>query len=398
MKILVINSGSSSLKYQLIDMTKEDVLAKGLCERIGIGNSFLKHIKTGNDTVIIDKNLLNHTVAIKEVIKALTDPKIGVISSMDEIYAIGHRIVHGGEKIHSSVVIDDGVIKTIGECIELAPLHNPPNLVGIQSCKAVMPDTPMVGVFDTAFHQTMPKEAYLYALPYEIYEKYGVRKYGFHGTSHQYVANKAAALLNKPIEQLKLITCHLGNGASVCAVKHGKSIDTTMGFTPLAGLVMGTRSGTIDPAVATFLMGKERMSVRDMENFLNKKSGLLGISGLSSDFRDLEEAAGEGNERAQLAIDMFCYKVKKYIGEYTSIMNGVDAVVFTAGVGENSAMVRRNVMKDLEYLNIAIDEDKNMAVEKEADISAEGARVRTLVIPTNEELAIARETLGLVRH
>lgn len=398
MKILVINSGSSSLKYQLIDMTKEHVLAKGLCERIGIGNSFLKHIKTGNDTVIIDKNLLNHTVAIKEVIKALTDPKIGVISSMDEIYAIGHRIVHGGEKIHSSVVIDDGVIKTIEECIELAPLHNPPNLVGIQSCKAVMPDTPMVGVFDTAFHQTMPKEAYLYALPYEIYEKYGVRKYGFHGTSHQYVANRAAALLNKPIEQLKLITCHLGNGASVCAVKHGKSIDTTMGFTPLAGLVMGTRSGTIDPAVATFLMGKERMSVRDMENFLNKKSGLLGISGLSSDFRDLEEAAGEGNERAQLAIDMFCYKVKKYIGEYTSIMNGVEAVVFTAGVGENSAMVRRNVMKDLEYLDIAIDEDKNMAVEKEADISAEGARVRTLVIPTNEELAIARETLGLVRH
>ncbi|MCR4435835.1 MAG: acetate kinase [Clostridiales bacterium] len=398
MKILVINTGSSSLKYQLIDMTNESVLAKGLCERIGIDNSFLKHTKVGSDAVVIEKNLPNHTVAIKEVIKALVDPKIGVISDMSEIGAIGHRIVHGGEKFHSSVIIDDAVIKAIEECIQLAPLHNPPNLVGIEACKAVMPKTPMVGVFDTAFHQTMPRRAYLYALPYEIYEKYGVRKYGFHGTSHNYVAHRAADMLNRPIEELKLITCHLGNGGSVCAVEYGKSIDTSMGFTPLAGLVMGTRSGTIDPAVATFLMGKEGMSVRDMENFLNKKSGLLGISGVSSDFRDLEEAADEGNDRAKLAIEMFCYKVKKYIGEYAAIMNGVDAVVFTAGVGENSSLARKTILEGMDYLGISIDPEKNKERGREIDISAEGAKVRTLVIPTNEELAIARETLKLIKR
>lgn len=397
MKILVINTGSSSLKYQLIDMTNESVLAKGVCDRIGLEHSFLKHTKIGNEPVVIEKDLYNHKVAIKEVISALTDSENGVIKSMSEISAFGHRVVHGGESFHDSVIIDDKVMQVIQKCVELAPLHNPSNIIGIEACKQIMPDTPMVAVFDTAFHQTMPRHAYIYALPYEIYEKYGLRKYGFHGTSHKYVAYRAAEILDRPVEKLKLITCHLGNGASICAVKYGKSIETSMGFTPLQGLCMGTRSGTIDPAVISFLMEKEKMSVKDISDFLNKKSGVLGISGISSDFRDVQEAAESGNDRAQLALDIFCYKVKRFIGDYAGIMNGVDAVIFTAGIGENNDLVRAKVVDELDFMGIKIDPEKNKVKGKEMDISAPDAKVRTLVVPTNEELAIARETLKLLR-
>ncbi len=310
---------------------------------------------------------------------------------------MGHRIVHGGEKFKESMVIDDDVMKVINECVELAPLHNPSNITGIEACKHIMPDVPMVAVFDTAFHQTMPRYAYIYALPYEIYEKYKLRKYGFHGTSHKYVAERAAKMLGKPIESLKLITCHLGNGASICAVKYGKSVETSMGFTPLQGLCMGTRSGTIDPAVITFLMDKEKMTVKDVSDFLNKKSGVLGISGVSSDFRDIEEAANNGDDRAKLALDIFCYRVKRFIGDYAAVMNGVDAVVFTAGIGENNPYVRREILTDMDFFGIKIDEEKNKVRGKEMDISTPDATVRTLVIPTNEELEIARETVKLVK-
>lgn len=397
MKILVINTGSSSLKYQLIDTMNETVLAKGNCDRIGIENSFIKHTKMGADAVVIEKDMANHKVAIQQVLNVLTDKEIGVISEMSEIAAVGHRVVHGGEKFHESVIIDDEVMTALRACIELAPLHNPPNIIGIEACKEVMPNTPMVAVFDTAFHQTMPKHAYLYALPYEIYEKYGVRKYGFHGTSHKYVANRAAEILGKPIEELKMITCHLGNGASVCAVKNGKSIETSMGFTPLAGLAMGTRCGTIDPAVISYLMSKEKMSVKDINDYLNKKSGVLGISGVSSDFRDIEAAANEGNERAALAIEIFCYRVKKYIGEYAAVMDGIDVIVFTAGIGENNPLVRKKILTGLDYMGIDIDWDKNEVKGKETNISAPTSKITTLVIPTNEELAIARETFKLLK-
>ena len=396
MKVLVINTGSSSLKYQLIDMTNENVLAKGVCDRIGLEHSFLKHSKTGSEPVIIEKDLYNHKVAVQEVLSALTDSTTGVISSMAEIAAVGHRIVHGGEKFKDSVIIDDKVMDAIKECVELAPLHNPANIIGIEACQQIMPNIPMVAVFDTAFHQTMPSYAYIYALPYEIYEKYRLRKYGFHGTSHKYVANRAAEILGRPIEELKIITCHLGNGASICAVKNGKSVETSMGFTPLQGLAMGTRSGTIDPAVISFLMEKEKMSVKDISDFLNKKSGVLGVSGVSSDFRDVQEAAENGNERAQLALDIFCYRVKRFIGDYMGVLNGADAVVFTAGIGENNDLVRSKILKDMDFLGIAIDEEKNKVKGKEIDISAPGAKVKTLVIPTNEELAIARETKKLL--
>jgi acetate kinase len=397
MKILVINTGSSSLKYQLIDMTNESVLAKGLCDRIGIDNSFLKHTKTGSDAVVIEVEMPNHKVAIKQVINALIDEKIGVIKDMSEISAVGHRVVHGGEKFHDSVIIDKNVTQAIKDCIELAPLHNPPNIVGIEACQQVMGmDTPMVAVFDTAFHQTMPKYAYLYALPYEMYEKYGVRKYGFHGTSHKFVAQRAAAMLGKPIEELKILTCHLGNGASICAVRNGKSIETSMGFTPLAGLAMGTRSGTIDPAVVSYLMEKEKMSIKEINDFLNKKSGVLGISGVSSDFRDIQAAAEEGNERADLAINMFCYRVKKYIGEYAAVMDGVDAVVFTAGVGENDGRVRAEVCSYLGYLGITVDVEANKLRGADIMISTPDSKVKVYVIPTNEELVIARETVALL--
>lgn len=399
MKILVINTGSSSIKYQLIDMENEHVLAKGLCDRIGLDHSFIKHTRAKHDSVVIEKDMPNHKAAMQIVLNTLVDSELGVIRDMSEISAVGHRIVHGGEKFHGSVVIDQNVINAIRECIELAPLHNPPNIVGLEACQNLLPGIPMVAVFDTAFHQTMPKYAYLYALPYEIYEKYGVRKYGFHGTSHKYVAERAAALLGKPIEQLKIITCHLGNGASICAVKYGKSVDTSMGFTPLAGLAMGTRSGTIDPAVISFLMDKEKMTVKEINEYLNKKSGVLGISGVSSDFRDIQAAAEAGNERAKLAIDIFCYRVKKYIGEYAAVMDGVDAVVFTAGIGENNDIVRKNALSGLGYMGISVDWEKNKAANgKEMDISAPDAIVKTLVIPTNEELAIARETVRLIRN
>lgn len=396
-KILVINSGSSSLKFQLIDMKNESVLAKGLCDRIGIENSFIKYTKLGEEQITIYKQMVDHNDALKQTISALTDVKTGVLSSMSEIAAVGHRVVHGGEKFHNSVIIDDEVMDAIIDCINLAPLHNPPNIIGIKACKEIMPNTPMVAVFDTAFHQTIPQYAYLYALPYDIYEKHGVRKYGFHGTSHKYVAQRAAYMLNKPIEELKLISCHLGNGASICAIKNGKSMDTSMGFTPLAGLAMGTRSGTIDPAVISFLMDKEGMTIEEVNNYLNKKSGVLGISGVSSDFRDLEAAAEEGNKRAKLAIDVFSYRVKKYIGEYSAVTEGIDAVIFTAGIGENNNKIRENVLTGLEYLGIKINHKKNLIKGDEMDISADDATVRTLVIATNEELAIARETSGLVK-
>ena len=316
---------------------------------------------------------------------------------MSEISAVGHRIVHGGEKFKESVIIDEDVINVIRECVELAPLHNPSNIIGIEACKHIMPNVPMVAVFDTAFHQTMPRHAYIYALPYEIYEKYKLRTYGFHGTSHKYVTERAAKMLGKPVDSLKIITCHLGNGASICAVKYGKSIETSMGFTPLQGLCMGTRSGTIDPAVITFLMEKEKMTVKDVSDFLNKKSGVLGISGVSSDFRDIEEAAKNGDDRAKLSLEIFCYRVKRFIGDYAAIMNGVDAVVFTAGIGENNGYVREEILRDMDFLGIKIDLEKNLTKGQEIDISTPDATVKTLVIPTNEELEIARETIRLVK-
>ncbi len=397
MKVLVINAGSSSLKYQLIDMTNEAVLAKGLCDRIGIDNSFVKQSRGEEEAVVINKVLKNHKDAIQAVISALTDDKIGVIKNMSEISAVGHRIVHGGEKFNSSVVIDDKVMDAVRECIDIAPLHNPPNIIGIEACQQIMPNIPMIGVFDTTFHSTMPDYAYLYAIPYELYEKYGIRKYGFHGTSHKYVSERAAEMLGKPLSSLKIITCHLGNGSSICAVNKGKSVDTSMGFTPLQGLAMGTRSGTIDPEVVTFLMEKEDLTVKGVSTLLNKKSGVLGISGVSSDFRDLHAASEEGNKRAQLAIDIFCYGVKKFIGEYIAVMNGVDAVVFTAGVGENNSVARKQILSDLDFFGIKIDDEKNKLRGREVDISAADAKIRTLVIPTNEELAIARETLRLLK-
>ena len=397
MKVLVINTGSSSLKYQLINMIDESVLAIGLCDRIGIDNSFLKHTKSGGDTVVFDKTLPNHKIAIQEVLRALTDEKTGVISNMSEISAVGHRVVHGGEKFSASVLIDEEVMVALRECIDLAPLHNPPNIIGIEACKEIMPNIPMVAVFDTAFHQTMPKKSYIYALPYEVYKKYAVRRYGFHGTSHKYVTERAAVMLNKPADKLKIITCHLGNGASVAAVKNGKSFDTSMGFTPLEGLVMGTRSGDLDPAIVTYLMEKLNMSTKEFSDYLNKKSGVAGISGVSSDFRDLHAAADQGNERAILAIDVFCYRVKKYIGSYAAAMGGLDAVVFTAGVGENNIIARKMIMSEMEFFGIGIDLEKNNTRGQEIDISAEGSKVRTLVIPTNEELAIARETKELLK-
>lgn len=397
MKVLVINAGSSSLKYQLIDMTNESVLAKGLCDRIGIDNSFIKQTRGNEDAVVINKELKNHKDAIEAVISALTDEKIGVIKNMSEISAVGHRIVHGGEKFNSSAVIDEKVMDTVRECIDIAPLHNPPNIIGIEACQQIMPNVPMVGVFDTTFHSSMPEYAYLYAIPYELYQKYGIRKYGFHGTSHKYVSERAAALLGKPLSELKIITCHLGNGSSICAVNKGKSVDTSMGFTPLQGLAMGTRSGTIDPEVVTFLMEKEDLTVKGVSTLLNKKSGVLGISGVSSDFRDLHDAADNGNKRAQLAIDIFCYGVKKFIGEYIAAMNGVDAIVFTAGVGENNSVARKQILDNMDFFGIIIDEQKNKVRGKEIDISTPDATVKTLIIPTNEELAIARETVRLLK-
>ncbi|HCW05020.1 MAG TPA: acetate kinase [Clostridium sp.] len=397
MKILVINCGSSSLKYQLIDMTDEEVLAKGLVERIGIEGSKLTQKVENREKYVIEQAMSSHKEAIQIVINALIDSENGVISNMSEIAAVGHRVVHGGEEYAESVIIDDEVMKSLKECVKLAPLHNPPNIVGIEACKALLPNVPMVAVFDTAFHQTMPKESYVYALPYELYEKNRIRRYGFHGTSHKYVSNEAAKLLGKDVKDLKIITCHLGNGASITAVKDGKSFDTSMGFTPLEGLVMGTRSGDVDPAVLTYMMEELGMSAKEVDELLNKKSGVLGISGVSSDFRDIETAAAEGNERAQLALDIFHYRVRKYIGSYAAAMNGVDCIVFTAGLGENSPETREAVCDGLTFLGINIDKTKNAVRGKKVDISNEGSKVKVLIVPTDEELMIASDTLNLIK-
>ena len=399
MKVLVINAGSSSLKYQLIDMDTVTVLAKGLCERIGIEGSNLQHKNLIKDIAKkIESPMNSHADGIKLVIEALTNEEYGVISSMSEIGAVGHRVVHGGEFFADSFVIDGKVKEALKMCIPLAPLHNPPNITGIEACEALMPGVPQVAVFDTAFHQTVPKKAYMYALPYELYEKHKIRKYGFHGTSHKYVSQEAAKMLGKPIEELKIITCHLGNGSSISAVDGGKCADTSMGFTPLDGVVMGTRTGAMDPAVVTFLMENENLDVKGVDNLMNKKSGVLGVSGISSDFRDLSAAADEGNERAQLALDMFTYSVKKRIGSGAALMGGVDAVVFTAGVGENDAATRAAVVEGLEFMGIKIDSEKNKKRGEAIDISADDATVRTLVIPTNEELMIALDTARLVQE
>ena len=398
MKVLVLNCGSSSLKYQLFEMDDESVLAKGLVERIGLDGSVLTHEATDKDKVVINADIKNHTIAIGLVLEALVDANHGVISSMSEIDAIGHRAVHGGEKFTDSALVTEDVMKGITDCIEMAPLHNPPNIAGIDACAELMPDMPQVVVFDTAFHQTMPKKAYMYALPYEAYEKYGVRRYGFHGTSHKYVSQRVAEVMGKDYNDLKIITCHLGNGSSVAAIQNGKCIETSMGFTPLEGLVMGTRCGNIDPAIIPFLMKKENMSMDEIDTYINKKSGVLGVSGVSSDFRDIEKAAAGGNERAQLALDMFTYEVIKYIGSYAAAMNGVDAIVFTAGVGENAIVMREIIGNGVEYLGTKIDNEKNNVRGKEREISVDGSKVKIFIIPTNEELVIARDTKKLCSH
>ena len=396
MKVLVINAGSSSLKYQLINTDNNDAIAKGLCERIGIEGSKLTHQPAGKDKIEITTPMENHADAIKLVLGALLDVDHGVIASMDEISAVGHRVVHGGELFAGSVLITDEVKAAIEQCCELAPLHNPANLIGIKACEEAMPGVPQVGVFDTAFHQTMPKKAYMYGLPYEMYEKHKIRKYGFHGTSHKYVSQRAAAMLGKDIKDLKIITFHLGNGSSITAVDGGKSIDTTMGFTPLAGILMGTRCGDIDPAIVPFLMEKEGLSAAEVDALMNKKAGVTGISGVSSDFRDLKAASESGNENAQLALDMFAYQAKRYLGYFATAMGGVDAVVFTAGVGENDGAMRAQILEGSEFLGIKIDAEKNKERGYEIDISAADATVKTLVIPTNEELMIALDTKAIV--
>ena len=395
MKVLVVNCGSSSLKYQLIDSETEQALAVGLCERIGIDGR-LKHTPAGGDKVVLEDALPNHEVAIKNVLAALTNPTYGVIKDLSEIGAVGHRVVHGGEKFTKSVLIDDAVIAGIKECCDLAPLHNPANLIGIDACMKLMPGVPEVAVFDTAFHQTMPKEAYLYAVPYEYYTNYGVRRYGFHGTSHSYVSKRAIAVAGLDANNSKVIVCHLGNGASCSAVLNGRSVDTSMGLTPLEGLIMGTRSGDIDPAVIEFVAKKENKSLSEMMTVLNKKSGVDGMSGVGSDFRDLDAAAKEGNERAQVAVEAFAYRVAKYVGAYTAAMNGVDAIAFTAGIGENDGKVRKKICDRLGFLGITIDDAKNAIRGEEVIISTPDSKVKVMVIPTNEELAICRETVALI--
>ena len=398
MKVLVINCGSSSLKYQLIDMATEESLAQGLVERIGIEGSVLTQKVEGKDKYIVKEQMKDHKDAIRLVLAALVDENNGVIKSMDEISAVGHRVVHGGEKYKESVVINDEVKANIEECFKLAPLHNPANMIGIKACEELMPNTPMVAVFDTAFHGTMPEDAYLYALPYELYEKDGIRKYGFHGTSHKYVSQTCAEVMGRDIKDLKIITCHLGNGASLCAVKNGVSVDTSMGFTPLEGLAMGTRCGNIDPAIVTFLMKEEGLSVDEVNDLLNKKSGVLGISGISSDFRDIEDAAFNKNDRrAKLALKIFEYKIRTTIGAYAAAMGGVDAIVFTAGVGENGPETREKCLEGLEFLGVEIDREANNVRGKVREISKAGCKVKAFVIPTNEELVIARDTLELIK-
>ena len=397
MNILVINAGSSSLKYQLLDPESGVLLAKGLCERIGIDGKFTYKAEGKKTLDAIDIPMPTHSEAIQAVLDAVADKENGVISSMGEIDAVGHRVVHGGEKFAASVLITDEVMAAIEECNPLAPLHNPANIIGIQACRKLMPSTPMVAVFDTAFHQTMPARAYMYALPYAWYEEDKVRRYGFHGTSHKYVAGRAAAMLGKKPEEVKLISCHLGNGSSITAVDGGKSVDTSMGFTPLAGVPMGTRSGDIDAGVMEYLMNKHGMDIKEMLNVLNKKSGMQGVSGVSSDFRDLCSATDSGNKRAELALDMFNYSVKKYIGAYAAAMGGVDAVIFTAGVGENDKAIRSMVCEGLEYMGVKLDAAANDVRGKETVLSTPDSKVKVLLIPTNEELMIAMDTAGIVK-
>lgn len=398
MKVLVINAGSSSVKYQLIDMEKKTVLAKGLCERIAI-DGHLKHTPLVEGKVVFDEDIPmpTHSEAIAAVIDKLVDPECGVLSSMSEIDAVGHRVVHGGEAFAESMLIDEKVMAALEECIPLAPLHNPANITGINACKAVMGESvPQVAVFDTSFHQTMPNKAYVYALPYEYYTKHRVRRYGFHGISHRYISGRLAELMGRKPEELKLISCHMGNGSSITAVMNGKSVDTSMGFTPLAGVPMGTRCGDIDTSIVEYITERENISVQELSTVLNKKSGVFGISGVSSDFRDLEDAANNGNERARLALDMFYYSVAKYIGAYTAAMNGTDAIVFTAGIGENSATTRKGIMEYLGYLGVEIDDEANSKRGEDIMISTEDSKVKVFVIPTNEELLIAKDTAEIV--
>lgn len=395
MKILVINAGSSSLKYQLLDTDSTEVLARGVAERIGLDASQIKYTINGGQTGRIQVEMLDHRRAIQEVLRVLTAEDTGVIAGMEEINAIGHRVVHGGEKFADSALITPAVKDAIRDCFVLAPLHNPPNMTGIEACEEAMPGIPQVAVFDTAFHQTMPPEAYIYAIPYDLYTRLGIRKYGFHGTSHRFVAHRAAEMLGRDIRELRIITCHLGNGSSITAVKHGESVDTSMGMTPLAGISMGTRSGDIDPAIAMFLMEREKLNAQQVDDILNKKSGMLGISGISSDFRDLYAASDAGNPRATLALDIFKYHCRKTIGSYAAAMGGVDVLVFTAGIGENNDDVRLGACEGLEYMGVCIDPHKNDGARGELDISTADSRVRVLVVPTNEELAIANETARL---
>jgi acetate kinase len=396
MKFLVINCGSSSLKYKLIDMEKEYTLSKGLVERIGIDGSLLKQKVENREDYVVKTTIPSHKEAIKLVLEALMDKEKGVIDDISEIKGVGHRVVHAGEHYSKSVIIDDKVIENLTCCIKLAPLHNPANLTGIEACRRLMPNTPMVAVFDTAFHQTIPEEAFMYALPYELYTEHRIRKYGFHGTSHKFVSERAAEMLQKDIQDLKIITCHLGNGASITAIKNGKSIETSMGFTPLEGIAMGTRSGSIDPSIVTFIIDELNLSAQAVNDMLNKKSGILGVSGVSSDFRDVEEAAAKGNKRAEIALRLFYYKTKKCIGSYAAIMGGVDCIVFTAGLGENSPEAREAICENLEFLGVSIDKGKNVVRGKACDITKAGGKVKVLVVPTDEELVIARDTKALV--
>lgn len=398
MKVLVLNCGSSSLKYQLIDMSNEEVLCIGLVERIGIEGSILKQEKDGVEgKLVIEQPMKNHQDAIKLVLDAVVHPEFGGVKEISEVEAVGHRVVHGGEKFAGSVVITPEVKAAIEECIDLAPLHNPANIMGIEACEAILPGVPMVAVFDTAFHQTMPESSFLYGLPYELYTKYGVRRYGFHGTSHKYVSNKAAEMLGKKPEEVKVITCHLGNGASVAAIDGGKCVDTSMGFTPLEGLIMGTRCGDIDAAILPFLMEKEGLDAKGLSNLMNKESGVYGMTGISSDFRDIEDAAAKRDKKAQIALESYAKKVKKYIGSYVAEMNGVDAVVFTAGVGENGIEMREEIASNMEFLGMKLDKEANKVRGKERVISTEDSKVKILLIPTNEELVIARDTVSLVK-
>jgi len=397
MKVFVVNCGSSSVKYQLIDMSNEEVLAQGLVERIGIEGSILTQKVTGRAKYILEVPMKDHKDAIKHVLNALVDKTNGVIKNMEEISALGHRVVHGGERYSQSVLVSDEVMSYLEECVKLAPLHNRPNIIGIEACRALMPNVPMAVVFDTAFHGTMPKRAYLYPLPYELYEKHGIRKYGFHGTSHKYVSQKVAKVMGKNIEDLKIISCHIGNGASITAIKDGKSFDTSMGFTPLEGVAMGTRCGSIDPAIVVYLVKELGYTIDEVSDILNKKSGVFGITGISSDLRDIKEAAyNKGNEMAKLALDIYSYKIKTQIGAYAAALGGVDVIIFTAGIGENSFQTRSDILEGLEYMGVSLDQERNKVMGEVALISTDESKVKVYVIPTNEELMIAKETRDLL--